>query len=122
MQPSGAISRRARCLVVEKEAAQMRQLCNALEQHGYASQGTTNGQQALEGLLPGGQAAKPRIGIFERLHRSDEFAGRGMSLAIVKQVLSRHAGQVCALGAPKRGACFEFVIPGEDSHDREGLF
>ncbi|WP_342375978.1 ATP-binding protein [Myxococcus stipitatus] len=37
--------------------------------------------------------------------------GRGLGLAIVKRVVLAHGGQVRASARPKRGACFEVVLP-----------
>jgi PAS domain S-box-containing protein len=54
------------------------------------------------------------FGMFQRLHKREEFAGTGIGLAICKKIAERHGTTISVESEPGQGATFRFALEGSE--------
>src|SRR5207253_2469779 len=99
--------------VIREATGQMSQLIDALLRFARLGRGAMRRSVTDLGTLAKQEAAK-FLGLFQRLHRQQEFEGIGLGLAAAARIVRRHGGRIWAKAAPGSGATFFFTLDDDE--------
>jgi light-regulated signal transduction histidine kinase (bacteriophytochrome) len=126
IEESGALVTHDPLPNVRADESQLRQLFqnlvgNAIKYQGpgiprvHVSAARTGGKKWMFSVQDNGLGIDPQyferiFGMFQRLHKREEFAGTGIGLAICKKIIERHGGTISVESQPGQGSNFHFEL------------
>jgi PAS domain S-box-containing protein len=128
IQESGALVTHGPLPIVPADEMQLTQLFQNLVGNGikYQSPGVprihisaaqNDGKNWIFSVQDNGLGIDPQyfekiFGMFQRLHKREEFPGTGIGLAICKKIVEQHGGSISVESQPGRGSTFRFALVG----------